>query len=99
MLKATRIFAGFLLTALLLFAATQAVRDCTVGLYVYDNCLWLRLQEQLGLPQGKLWRAVVLELVGLALLAGLYLTVRYVFPVRGWSRACGHWPGKSRETR
>ncbi len=82
MIKALRFVAGFLLTALLFYAADLAVRDCTSGLYTYDNCLCMWLRERLGLPQGKLWRAAALEVVGLSLLAGLYLTVRYVFPRR-----------------
>jgi hypothetical protein len=37
----------------------------------------------LHLPQSKLLRAVVLEVVGLALLAGLYMTVRFLlWPAR-----------------
>ncbi len=80
MIKALRYVAGVLLTALLFYAADLAVRDCTSGLYTYDNCLSMWLREHFGLPQGKLWRAAALEVVGLSLLAGLYLTIRYVFP-------------------
>ncbi len=80
MLRVLRILVGLLLTGLLLYAANLAVRDCTSGVQTYDNCLWLWLREKLGLPQSKLLRAGALEFVGLALLAGLYLTIRYVFP-------------------
>ncbi len=80
MLKAFRILLGSLLTWLLLHAANLAVRDCTVGVDRYDNCLWTSVRRRLGLPPSVLGRAVTLELVGLALLAGLYLTIRYVFP-------------------
>lgn len=80
MLRALRIVVGSLLTGLLLHAAGLAVRDCSAGALTLDNCLWLWLRERLGLPASKLGRAVALEIVGLALLAGLYFTVRYVFP-------------------
>lgn len=66
---------------LLFYAATQAVQDCPTGLFVYENCLWLWVRDLLGLPQSKLARALTLELVGLALLAGFYGTLRYVFPL------------------
>ena len=80
MVKMLRIFAGVLLIGLIFRTATLATRDCTIGLYVYDDCLWVWIREQLGLPASKFLRAGVLELIGLALLAGLYLTVRFVFP-------------------
>lgn len=80
MLKAFRILLGSLLAWLLLHVANLAVRDCTVGVDRYDNCLWMNVRGRLGLPPSLLGRAVTLELVGLALLAGLYLTIRYVFP-------------------
>jgi hypothetical protein len=79
-LNALRIVAGVFLVALFLHAATLATRDCTVGLYVFDNCLWVWLYEHLGLPANRFLRACALELVGLSLLAGIYLTIRYVFP-------------------
>lgn len=80
MLKATRIIFGSALAASILQAATLATRDCTVGLYSYDNCLWVWTRELLGLPSSKLLRACFLELVGLALAAALLLTIRFVFP-------------------
>jgi hypothetical protein len=80
MLKAFRIVAGVFLVVLFLYAAKLASRDCTVGLYVFDNCLWVWLYEHLGLPANKFLRAVALELAGLLLLAGIYLTIRFVFP-------------------
>jgi hypothetical protein len=80
MLKALRIVAGVFLVGLLLHAATLATRDCTVGLYLFDNCLWVWLYEHLGWPANKFLRACALELVGLSLVAGIYLTIRYVFP-------------------
>jgi hypothetical protein len=90
MLKAFRILLGSLLAWLHLHAANLAVRDCTVGVDRYDNCLWTSVRGRLGLPPSLLGRAVTLELVGLALLAGLYLTIRYVFPF--WKH--GRWGGK-----
>jgi len=83
MLKALRILAGVVVVGLILYIASRAVRDCPAGSYVYDNCLWLWLRERLHLPQSKLLRGVVLEVVGLALLAGLYMTVRLIlWPAR-----------------
>ncbi len=90
MLRVLRIFVGLLLTGLLLYAANLAVRDCASGVQTYDNCLWLWLRGKLGLSQSKLLRAGALEFVGLALLAGLYLAIRYVFP-----RSSGKQPPRS----
>lgn len=96
MLKALRIIAGTVLAASILHAATLATRDCTVGLYSYDDCLWVWTREQLGLPSGKLLRAGFLELVGLALAAGLFLTIRFVFPP--WRRRAQTPDGASRDS-
>ncbi len=82
MQKTLRISAGILLVGLLLAAAWLATRTCTADLFVYDSCLWIWVRQQLGLPASKLLRAGFLELVGLVILAGIYLTVRYVFPKR-----------------
>ena len=83
LLYALRIVAGIFIIALLLYAASRTTRDCTVGLYVFDICSWVWLREQLGLPTSKLLRAVFLELIGLTLTAGIYLTIRFVFPSWG----------------
>jgi hypothetical protein len=80
LLYALRIVAGVFIVALLLYAASRTTRDCTVGLYVYDICAWVWLREQLGLPASRLLRAVFLELIGLTLTAGIYMTIRFVFP-------------------
>ena len=85
LLYALRIVAGIFIIALLLYAAGRTTRDCTVGLYVFDICSWVWLREQLGLPASKLLRAVFLELIGLTLVAGIYLTIRFVFPF--WRRS------------
>jgi hypothetical protein len=82
MLKALRIPAGVHAIALILAAASRAVRDCTVAPFVYENCIWLQVRDRLHLPQSKFLRGLTLELVGLALLAGVLLTIRYVFPTR-----------------
>jgi len=74
---------------LILFAASRAVRDCPAGPYVYDNCLWLWVREALHLPPSKLLRAATLEVAGLALLAGLYATIRFVFPLGRVKDAAG----------
>jgi len=80
LIYALRIVAGVFIIALLLSAASRTTRDCTVGLYVFDICSWVWLREQLGLPANKFLRAVFLELVGLTLTAGIFLTIRFVFP-------------------
>jgi hypothetical protein len=79
-LKAIRIIAGIVLASLLLYAAPLATEDCATTAYSWDNCLWLWLRRRLGLRESRIGRAFALECVGLGLLAGLYLTVRYVFP-------------------
>jgi hypothetical protein len=84
LIYALRIVAGIFLVALFLEAASHTTRDCTVGLYVFDICSWVWLREQLGLPASKLLRALFLELIGLTLTAGIFLTIRYVFPF--WPR-------------
>jgi len=87
MAKLFRVIAGLVLSGLLLYAASWATRDCPAGIYSSDNCLWLSVGAHLGLPPSRILRAATLELVGLTLLAGLYLTVRYVFPFWGRHRA------------
>jgi hypothetical protein len=82
MLRVFRILVGAGLVSLILYAASRAVRDCPAGPYVYENCLWLWLRDALRLPESKLLRVAALEFVGLGLLAGLYLTARFVFPMR-----------------
>ena len=80
MLRTLRVVVGILLIGLLLAGAQLATRDCTAGLFRYDSCLWMAASEYLGLPQqSKTLRGVFLEGVGLTLLAGLYLTYRFVF--------------------
>jgi len=75
-----RIIVGIFIIALFLFAAKRTTRDCTVGVYVYDICAWVWVREQLGLPASKFLRAVFLELVGLTLAAGIFVTIRFVLP-------------------
>jgi len=79
-LYALRIAAGIFLIALFLLIASRTTRDCTVGLYVYDICAWVWLREQLGLPASKFLRALFLELIGLTLTLGIFLTIRFVLP-------------------
>lgn len=98
MFRALRIITGLSLAALLLYAANAAVRDCATGAFSSDNCLWLRVRNQLGLPQNQFLRAVTLEFVGVAILAGLYLTVRYVFPRFGGRRLSHTVPQKNETT-
>jgi hypothetical protein len=80
MQKVVRIILGTVVVGLVLFAADLATRDCTVGPYAYDNCMWIRVRTHLGLPASRLLRMAALEFVGIALASVLYLTFRYVFP-------------------
>ena len=78
MLRILRITAGIFLIGLLLTGAQLATRDCTADFLRLDNCLWLDASEYLGVPsQSKGLRAVFLGVVGLTLLAGIYLTYRF----------------------
>jgi hypothetical protein len=94
MQKALRVILGTAIVGLVLNAAYLATRDCTVGLYVYDNCMWVRIRTYLGLPASRFLRIVVLESVGIALALILYLTFRYVFAFR-WAKPA---PQDSTET-
>ena len=80
LLYVLRIVVGTFIVAMLLLAASRTTRDCTVGLYVYDICAWVWLREQLGLPASKFLRALFLELIGLTLTLGIFLTIRFVLP-------------------
>jgi hypothetical protein len=75
-----RVAAAVALAFILLEGANWAVRDCSTGPDASENCLWLGVRRRFGLPPGKLLRASGLEAVGLAILGGLYLTFRYVWP-------------------
>jgi hypothetical protein len=82
MQRFARVILGVVIVGLVLYAANLATRDCTVGPYVYDNCMWLRVRAHLGLPASRLLRMATLEFVGIVLASALYLTFRYVFPSR-----------------
>ena len=82
MQKAERVIAGLIIVGLVLHAADLATRDCRVGPYLYDDCMWLWIRHHLGLPASRWLRMATLESVGIALAAVLYLTFRYVFPFR-----------------
>lgn len=82
MRRILRVIAGLLITGVVLWAADLATRDCRIVLYVYDNCMWLRLQNHLGLPNSPLLRMLAMEFAGIALAVILYVTCRYVFPRR-----------------
>lgn len=90
MVRVLRIIVGIGVAGLILHVASLATRDCTVGIFAYDNCWWLWVRKQLGLPANKFLRAGFLLLVGLALLAALFLTFRYVFPTWRKSSAPPH---------
>lgn len=78
--RAFRIIAGLFITAVVLWAAEFATRDCRIVPYVYDNCMWLRFQNHLSLPNSPLLRMLAMEFAGITLAVILYLTCRYVFP-------------------
>ncbi len=82
MTRSIRIVAGLILAAGLLYLASLAVHDCTTAQHTSDNCVWIWVRQHTGLPPSKLLRALTLEIIGLALLAGLYITVRHVLPRR-----------------
>jgi hypothetical protein len=82
MQKALRIVLGITMVGLVLHAADLATRDCRIAPFVYDDCMWLWLRTDLGLPASRFLRMAVLESVGIVLLVILYLTFRYVFPFR-----------------
>ncbi len=81
-MKWLRISLGLVLSAVVLYAATLATKDCSVTPFFAANCLGLRVEQLLKLPSSRLFRAFVLEIVGLILLLVLYLTIRFVFPHR-----------------
>jgi len=80
--KMARILAGITLAAAALYAADLATRDCKVGPYLYDNCMWMALQARLGLPASRLLRVATLEFVGIVLALLVYAGFRCVFPSR-----------------
>jgi len=80
--RTLRIILGVFIVAMVLLAAALATADCRVIWYVYDNCMWMKLQDYLNLPESRFLRMTVMELTGIILVFILYLTVRYVFPAR-----------------
>jgi len=82
MRKAAHLVLGIAIVGLVLYAADLATRDCKVGPYAYDNCMWIRVRAYLGLPPSRLLRMATLEFVGIALALVLYLVFRHVFPFR-----------------
>ena len=82
MLRVLRIILGVAIAGLVLHLADLATRDCRVAPYVYENCMWLWLRGHLGLPASRFMRMAALEVVGITLAFLLYLTFRYVLPIR-----------------
>ena len=82
MQKILRIGAGIGVVSLVMAAAYLATMDCRIVLYVWDNCMWMRLQSYLALPDSRFLRMIVMECVGISLALILWLTYRYVFPHR-----------------
>ncbi|HEY6291780.1 MAG TPA: hypothetical protein VI455_09510 [Terriglobia bacterium] len=75
-----RTISALVLAAALLESANWAVRDCPTGADTFENCLWLGTRRYFGLPESKVLRAGVLEIAGLAILAGFYLVFGYLWP-------------------
>lgn len=74
------------LALILLEAANWAVRGCSTGPDASENCLWLGVRRHFRLPSSRLLRAGLLEAAGLVILAGFFLTFRYLWP-RGQGQA------------
>jgi hypothetical protein len=81
-MRAIRIVAWLAIVAALLVVASWSVRDCQIGLLLYENCIWLDVRDALALPQSKLLRALLLQVIGFALLGGMFMSWRYVYPRR-----------------
>ena len=92
MQKAFRIILGVALVSLVLQSADLATRDCRVAPYVYDDCMWVGLRADLGLPASRFLRMAVLEGVGIVLALALYLTFRFIFPFRRVTRPIPNSP-------
>ena len=82
LVKTARVMAAVAITGAVLYAADRATRDCKVGPYIYDNCMWLVLRTRLGLPASRFLRMAALECVGIALALLLYIAYRCAFPRR-----------------
>jgi hypothetical protein len=81
-MKWVRILAGLGIFVAVLAVAAKAVRDCEIGLLLYENCFWLDVRDAFGLPPSKLLRALVLQAVGVSLLGAIYFAWKYVLPTR-----------------
>jgi len=79
LVKTARVIAAVAIAGAALYAADHATRDCKVGPYLYDNCMWVALRTRLGLPASRLLRMATLESVGIALAVLLYLAYRIAF--------------------
>lgn len=79
-MKWHRIALAFPMFAAILYVASLATRDCSVTPYFAVNCVGLWVEQRLGLPSSRLVRGFILEVIGLFLAAGLYLTFRFAFP-------------------
>lgn len=64
--------------ALVLWLASRATTDCAVSPYLAENCLTLWVGRKLGVPFTPAFRAIVLGIAGLGLLAGGYIVLRWV---------------------
>ena len=86
LVKSIRVIAAVAIAGVALYAADVATRDCKVGPYLYDNCMWVALRTRLGLPASRLLRMATLESVGIALALLLYLAYRMGFQRRSVKR-------------
>ena len=77
-MKIVRYIIGLLIIIVIFWAATGATRDCRVSPYLGENCLSLWASHTLGVPFTPLLRSAVLEIVGLMLVVGLYLALRFL---------------------
>ena len=68
--------AGLILFAAVAYGIDHAVRDCRVDLGLYENCAWVYVREEFGLPHSKILRWLTLQGMGVGLLGGVWVGVR-----------------------
>lgn len=95
-LRWLRIASGLILGAIIFYASRLATKDCAVNAYFASNCLGLWAENHLALPHSRILRGLILEGVGILLVAGLFLDARYVFPHRG--KSCMESPTSGRHS-
>lgn len=78
--------AGLLVLGGVAFLVTFATRDCREAVGVWNNCFWIYLRQSLGLGESRLLKVLVLEGVGISLVAMIWIAFRYLLPVRLFRR-------------